>query len=280
VNLPADLARRAWARSDATRWQVSEAEFVSALERSVRHRFPSPQTPAADVTTYVESLHAADLGLACACALGRPAAWEHFVREYRPVLLRVAGRNAPPDAARDVADSLYAELYGLDERDGVRRSLFDYYHGRSPLGSWLRAVVSQRLIDRARAGRRFEALPEEGEPGEPVAAPLPPDVDRGRLLPAVRLALKVSIAALEPRERLRLSLYYTQDLTLAQIGRMTGESEATVSRKLDRVRRGLREAVERRLRDDHGMTERQVRESFDVARSDPAFDLARTLPPE
>ena len=257
-----------------------EDDFRPALERSVRHRFQHASPSAAEVEAYVESLHVADLALACACAAGQDAAWEHFVREFRPVLLRMAARHASGDAARDVADSIYAELFGLEERDGVRRSLFDYYHGRSPLASWLRAVLAQRLVDRARAGRRIEPLPEAGEAGEPVAAPAPPDVDRGRLLPAIRAALKAAIAGLEPRDRLRLSLYYTQDMTLAAIGRSIGESEATASRKLERTRRGLREAVERRLRDDHGMTEREVRESFDYARTNPAFDLARDLPPE
>jgi RNA polymerase sigma-70 factor (ECF subfamily) len=280
VTISLELARRVWDRAEARRWGVTQDELCRSLERSASHRFQSTCPSAADVEAYIESIHAADLALACACAIGREAAWEHFVSEFRPVLRRLAGRHAPPDAARDVADSVYAELFGLEERDGSRRSLFDYYHGRSPLASWLRAVVAQRLVDRARAGKRNEPLPEPGEAGEPVSAEPSPDVDRNRLLPVVRAALKAAITALEPRDRLRLSLYYVQNVKLAGIGRVTGESEATVSRKLDRVRRTLRQAVEERLRDDHGMTAQQIRASFDYARTDPAFDLARTLPPE
>jgi RNA polymerase sigma-70 factor, ECF subfamily len=279
VTIVPELARRLFERADAARWGLHDDDLRPALERSVRHRFQSSSPPLSDVSAYLESLHAADLALACACSLGRDTAWEHFIREFRSVLVRVAARNAPLDAARDVADSIYAELYGLEERDGVRRSIFDYYHGRSSLVSWLRAVVAQRLVDRAREGKRLEPLPEAGEAGEPAAKAPPPDIDRGRMLPAVRAAFKASIAALESRDRLRLSLYYTQDLTLAAIGRAIGESEATASRKLERTRRDLRAAVERRLRDDHGMTDREVRESFDYARTDPAFDLARDLPP-
>jgi RNA polymerase sigma-70 factor, ECF subfamily len=280
VTIVPELARRLFDRADAARWGLHDDDLRPALERSVRHRFQSSSPPLSDVAAYLESLHAADLALACACSLGREAAWEHFIREFRPVLVRVAARNAPLDAARDVADSIYAELYGLEERGGIRRSIFDYYHGRSSLVSWLRAVVAQRLVDRAREGKRLEPLPEAGEAGELAAKAPPPDIDRGRMLPAVRAAFKASIAALESRDRLRLSLYYTQDLTLAAIGRAIGESEATASRKLERTRRELRAAVERRLRDDHGMTEREVRESFDYARTDPAFDLARALPPD
>lgn len=279
MEVPTDAARRALARADASRWGVSANAFDAALRRSVTSRFRDLRPPAAEVSAYLDALHAPDLALACACAQGDAGAWEHFVGEFRPILLRLAGRNAPPDAARDVADSIYADLYGLEERDGVRRSLFDYYHGRSPLGSWLRAVVAQRLVDRARVSRRFDPLPEPGEAGEPVSPTDDPDPDRGRLLPVVQAALKGALAGLEPKDRLRLSLYYTQDMKLAAIGRVLGESEATASRKLERTRRELRSAVERQLRDDHGMTEREVRESFDYARTDPAFDLARTLPP-
>jgi len=34
--------------------------------------------------------HLEDLALACACASGHEGAWEHFVREYRPLLYRAA----------------------------------------------------------------------------------------------------------------------------------------------------------------------------------------------
>jgi len=279
VTIAPGLVRRLCERADAKRWGLRDDDMRPVLERSTRRRFQSDRASPSDIQDYLESLHAGDLALACACALGRETAWEYFVQEFRPVLVRVAARNAPLDAARDVADSIYAELYGLEERDGVRRSLFDYYHGRSSLVSWLRAVVGQRLVDRAREGKRMEPLPEAGEVGELTAKSPPPDIDRGRMLPAVRAAMKDSIAALDSRARLRLSLYYTQDLTLAAIGRAIGESEATSSRKLERTRRELRAAIERRLRDDHGMTEGEVRESFDYARTDPAFDLARDLPP-
>jgi len=158
--LVAGLARRA----QTERWDLGADEFAAALRRSVVHRFAARQAPAAEVAQYLESLHLEDLALACACARGSHAAWDHFVREYRPILLRIASRGQQADRARDVADSVYAELYGLEERGGVRASLFDYFHGRSTLAGWLKAVVAQRLVDRARAARRFEPLPDVETP--------------------------------------------------------------------------------------------------------------------
>ncbi len=241
--------------------------------------------PSAELEPYLESLHLEDLALACACARGSEPAWEHFVRDYRPILLRIASHGQQTDRARDVADSIYAELYGLEERDGARRSLFDYFHGRSTLAGWLKAVVAQRLVDKARAARRFEPLPDgetaapaTADRGETTALELEPD--RRRHLGLVRQALGAAIAGLDTRERLRLTLYYAQDMKLAAIGRVLGESEATASRKLERTRAGLRAAIERRLREIDHLTDDEVAQCFDHARTDPAFDLARTLPPD
>jgi hypothetical protein len=66
-------------------------------------------------------------------------------------------------------------------------------------------------------------------------------------------------------------------LTLARIGRLLGESEATASRKLDRTRRELRAGVERRLRDEHGLGDAVVRQCFEYAASAPELQLDRVL---
>jgi DNA-directed RNA polymerase specialized sigma24 family protein len=113
-----------------------------------------------------------------------------------------------------------------------------------------------------------------------VATAPPPDVDRSRYQPVVRAALSTALASLAPRDRLRLSLYYAQELKLAAVGRLLGESEATVSRKLERTRRDLRAAIERHLRETDGLSDAQVAACFDYARTDPAFDLAQALPPD
>jgi RNA polymerase sigma-70 factor (ECF subfamily) len=230
------------------------------------------------VDAYLEALHLEDLALAASCARGHEPAWEHFVRELRPSLLACAAACARPDVARELADSIYAELFGLESRDGMRRSLFDYFHGRSTLAGWLRAVLAQRAVDRARASRRFDPLTEETPAGVSSQDEGPPDVDRPRHLALVRAALSAALGGLAARDRLRLALYYTRQLKLAAVGVVLGESEATVSRKLARARRDLRAAVERRLREEHGLNDAQIAACFEEAQTDPAFDLGRALP--
>ena len=276
--VPREEARRLFGSAEAGRWGLSEAEFEAALERSVAHRFRGSSPSAREVEEYLDTLHVADLGLACACARGSDAAWEHFVLHFRPAL-RAAASAAGADAGAELADSIYAELFGIEEREGVRRSLFDYFHGRSSLGGWLRAVLAQRAVDRARSTRRFEPLPEPDTPREPSVPAVAPDGDAVQRMAMVRAALAAAVRDLPPREQLRLSLYYARELKLAAVGRVLRESEATVSRKLARCRSDLRRAVERRLRERHGLNDEQIGDAFDLARTDPAFDLARVLPP-
>ena len=220
--------------------------------------------------------HQADLDLARACAAGDEAAWERFIREYRPVLRRAADAMAPGGAALDLADELFAELYGLREREGERQSLFRYFQGRSSLATWLRAVLAQRYVDRIRASRRTEPLPDDESLAAgpmrvaPALGGTNPEEPRCRA--AVREALESAIAALEPRDRLRLRCYYTQELTLAAIGKLFGEHEATASRQLARVRKDLRQAVEGRMRETHGYADVPLAECLRLVMND-AGDL-------
>ena len=83
-----------------------------------------------------------------------------------------------------------------------------------------------------------------------------------------------------PRDRLRLSAYYAQELTLAQTGRLTGEHEATVSRQLAKTRAALRSAVETRL-GAAGFSSAQVAQGLaDILDDAGPLDLRVLLPDE
>jgi RNA polymerase sigma factor (sigma-70 family) len=255
-------SERLFREAGAERWRVPPAAFDEALERSAAKAFAGRTPTPDDLDRYFGSLHLSDLALACACALGHEDAWDHFIMEFRPSLYRAADAIDPGGGAREVADALYADLFGLKDRHGTRQSLFVYFHGRSSLTTWLRSLLTQRYVDRVRAGRRLDPLPDDASPVAIAGRAAAPDPDRARFATAMRAALGSAIAALEPRDRLRLGCYYAQEMTLAQIGRLIGEHEATVSRHLTRSRRAIRDAVEQRLRDDHGFGDREITECF------------------
>jgi RNA polymerase sigma-70 factor (ECF subfamily) len=218
--------------------------------------------------------HSADLELARLCADGDEHAWEKFVREYRPLLYRAADALDRTRGAREIADSLYAELYGLDGATGTRQSLFRYYEGRSSLATWLRAVLAQRYVDRLRTERRAAPLPAEEMAGRSEQ----PDPDRARYVALVRHALERAVGRLSARDRLRFGCYYVQDLTLAQTGRVMNESEATSSRQLARARLAIRRDVERQLHDEAGLTEDQIAACFASVADDPGpLDLKKVI---
>jgi RNA polymerase sigma-70 factor len=255
------LAARLFVDARAGEWCLSPGAFTAHLESCVRHAFPDADVDEASLERFLASLHLPDLALACACAEGIDTAWDHFVREYRPVLYRAADAIDPSGGAREQADSLYAELFGLRTQDGERRSHFRYFHGRSSLATWLRAVLSQRHVDRVRRDGRVVPLPDD-EAATPLTAPTGPGIVALRYLELMRRLVLAAVAALAPRDRLRLRCYYAQDLTLAQIGTLLREHEATVSRHLARSRRAIRADVEAALRTQERMTEGEVAECF------------------
>jgi RNA polymerase sigma-70 factor (ECF subfamily) len=257
-----DTLQRLHDRARAGRWKVPPDVLLNALERSAEKTFAGRSPTAADLDRYYDSLHLEDLALACACAMGREDAWDHFVREFRPAMYRSADAIDASGAAREIAEALYAELFGLREKDGIRQSVFRYFHGRSSLATWLRSLIAQRYVDRFREHARLDPLPEESSAAPMRSAAPEPDPDRSRYVAALRATLAAAIAALAPRERLRLACYYAQEMTLAQIAAMTRESEATVSRQLAKTRKGLRVDVEARLAADYGFGRREIDECF------------------
>jgi RNA polymerase sigma factor (sigma-70 family) len=210
--------------------------------------------------------------------------------QYRPELYRAAraivgNAGGGESTARDLADSLCADLYGLREREGQRQSLFDYFHGRSRLGTWLHAALARRYVDEIRRTRKTKSLEDDaGEPRAEIAglASVPtanalPDPERASYMAILQAALEAALNGLDPRDRLRLAHYYVDDRTLAEIGRLLGEHEATVSRKLDRTRRDIRGRVESALRRDKKCSDAQMRVCFEYAVGQWPFDLTASL---
>src|SRR5260221_12086273 len=246
-----------YAQAQAGRWRLPEARFAAALERSAKKALtPGALTPR-KLHDYLSALHLEDLALATGCADGEEAAWEHFFNTYRTYLRAAAAAilRCPAGSAEscDLADSLFSELYGLAPGKGAERSLFRYFHGRSSLKTWLLAILAQGSIDSIRAGRRFEELAADETGDTRQSMPLGPETLPGdphseRYVASFTRALQTALERLEPREKERLRLYYAEEKTLAEIGRLLGEHE---SRRRPISASDLRQAVEDILR--HGL---------------------------
>jgi RNA polymerase sigma factor (sigma-70 family) len=273
------LIARLYERAKGNLWQLPHDAFAQALAASAIKVVGDDLMRAGDLERRLAALHLEDLALACACAMGNETAWEHFIREQRPHLYRCADALDRTGSARDLADALYADLFGFPDREGNRKSLFRYFHGRSSLSTWLRAVLAQRYVDRLRTSRRLDPLSEEQAAALLAGTSDASDPEHPRFLQLIRGALRMAVARLDPRDRLRLGCYYGQSLTLAQTGRLLGEHEATASRNLARTRKAIRENVESELRTGAGLNDAQIARCFEVAIDDArSVDLTDVLP--
>ena len=267
------------------RYSVSEAEMTSALFASAKKYLsnsleqtsgnPGPTAESRnEAQAFLASLNADDLCLAAACAKGDDAAWEHFFREYRSYLVSVA-RTMTQDAgaAEQLADSTFAELYGLRESGGARVSKFSFYSGRGSLRGWLRAVVFQLSADLHRQSSRLvqteepEEMDRMAHAAEKIDRRTAPDLDyvSQRYREAVAQSLRRAIADLEPRERLLLAYYYYDEMTLREIGHLFDVHEATISRWLAKVQKRVRKLVEKGLARDHRFNRREIAEAIQLA---------------
>ncbi len=289
--------RSFYACSRAAEWGLTLAQFMAALGRSTGKRFEQQAISRHALEGYLETLHMDDLVLAAACREGSGSAWDYFVTNYRGYLRAAAGSitkgsRAGVDA-QELADSLFAELFGLVDGKRGEASLFRYFHGRSSLQTWLRAILAQRHIDRLRQNRRWESIErEDGEEESSVTAHRvstpSPDPHRSRYLRRFLLALTDSLAALNPTARQCLELYYAREKTLAEIGRLLGEHESSVSRHLERTRRELRGKVEaclrtgrytgEPLRSSSPLSDAEIALCFQYAAEDSPIDFREMFP--
>jgi RNA polymerase sigma factor (sigma-70 family) len=279
------------------RWGIPAETFTNELELCARKRFKNEGPSADELLGYLGTLHLKDLALACACANGVTEAWEYFIATYRGYLRACAAvmlkRSANAPEAEELADSLFAELYGLSLEK--RGSLMRYFQGRSTLKTWLRAVMAQRHVDKIRAGRKFTELgDEDGSDGEALRGSTTPpvlvtsDPHRERYLRLFTSALQTALKNLDAQSAERLRMYYADEKKLAEIGRALGEHESSVSRHLEKARKELRGAVEEILRigagpvngemKTGGLSDAEIALCFEYAAEDAPIDLDKLFP--
>jgi len=221
----------------------------------------SDESPAAARRLFV-ALHLEELVLARACAAGNDAAWQTFLLRYREKLYSAAGHIAREESsARELADSLYADLFGTAVREGKRVSKLDFYTGRGSLEGWLRTVLAQEYINRYRAQKRLVSLEEQEEGGEQYASPAPePQTEVDARL---QIALDETLAGLAAEERFLLTSYYLDQRTLAEVGKTLGIHASNVSRRLEKLAATLRDGIRNSLL-KQGLKSAQAEELMEV----------------
>jgi RNA polymerase sigma factor (sigma-70 family) len=265
-----------YAASGASQWCVEFEDFARAVWAGVAK---SATDDPGQIPKLLESIRAEDLALALGCAQGSEPAWNTFLSRYGSLLYQAAHAFAGEESqSKELADSLIAELYGVDSREGERQSKFAYFHGRSSLATWLRSVLYHKFVNEFRRTSRLEPLPEG--PGETIAPERAvSERDEARYAKYLGEAVEAVLCGLIPADKLLLGYYYLQGMTLKQIGLLTGDHEATVSRHLAAVTRKLRQRIENHLRRVGRLSAHEVERCLDFASRGVTVDLARVLKP-
>ena len=221
---------------------------------------------------YFRGLKLGDLVLARACAAGNERAWERFVAVYRQPLVRAAiAITGSETLGRELADQLYAELFGLTTRDGERRCPLQSYRGRGSLIGWLRTTLAQRHVDHYRRSHREQPLEEFDAPTREAETEKPASE-----LTVLEKAVEGALKGCEAEDRFVLAAYYLDERTLEQIAQVLHVHEATVSRKLRRVCQELRKQVLRNLQSS-GMSRRAADEALGADPRDLDLNLKKLL---
>src|ERR1700739_138234 len=272
-----DLLPDLHAKSGCEKLGLARDSFAAILLQ-IGAKQSAEATSENEVRTFFLTLRVDELALARACAAGHNSAWEIFLTRYRERLYQSALRIAREDsAARELADTLYADLYGTNTRDGQRISKLASYTGRGSLEGWLRTVLAQEYINRYRRTKRLVSLEEESEEGVQFCAPDPEPV-----APADdRLARGTDevLTMLSAEDRMVLSAYYLDERTLAEIARMLGVHESTISRKLDKLAKSLRKQIRATLT-RRGVSRREAEDAMELDVRDLQIDIRRSLAQE
>jgi RNA polymerase sigma-70 factor (ECF subfamily) len=270
------LVEELWQESEAANCGLVLAEFTEILlgVGTAQNYGLAPGTVATrqQQGAFFRGLKLADLVLAQACSRGNERAWERLFALYRQTLIRAAVAITGSDTlGRDLADQLYAELYGLTTRDGERRSPLASYRGRGSLIGWLRTTLAQRHVDHHRRSHREQPL-EEFE----VAAPNPEPVKGPTELTTLERAIEAALKRREAEDRFLLATYFLDERTLLQIGQMLRVHEATVSRRLRRLCDDLRKQIFKNLQ-GLGLSRRAAEEALGADPRDLSVNLKKLL---
>jgi len=168
-----------------------------------------------------------DTLLAVRCQLGERAAFDDLIHRWALPLRRYVQRVIGDSES---ADELVQDIW-LGVLQGIGR-----LQDPARLRSWLFGIAHRRLMDRLRG--RYAAPASDNEAADELAANLP---DPDRSLEAREL--ERGLQRLPPFEREVLSLFYLEELSLAEVAQVLAIPVGTVKSRLFRARNLLRHEI-------------------------------------
>ena len=265
-----------WRASDCASVGLERDELATILlTLGLKHNYglaPGTAASRAQIGAFWKALHLEDLVLAHACALGRDTAWQQFIARFRKPLTQAAiSITGSVSQGQELADSLYAELFGVTERGEQCRSPLAYYSGRGSLMGFIRATLAQRNVDHLRRVRRETSITNDDLPATSLAS-----TPSAAVLVCLDKSLNTTLASLTPEERFLLSAWFLDRRTLMEISHILRVHEATVSRRIQRLTGRLHKDLLKNLQAS-GMSRAAAEEALGTDPRDLDINLRKLL---
>jgi RNA polymerase sigma-70 factor len=244
---------------------VDGTAFANHLRRVIERHLGSSEIEETTLLGFVSTLHTDDLMLALACAKGINDAWQRFSDLYRKYVADLSRHLAGPGLdAQELGEAIWVDLF-LPDRSGESR--IASYDGRSSLSTWLRVVVSNRMINervrRSSWPTNLEGIPEPVDPD--ALKDLETHLDLSRYKPMILWSFQRALQCLTPKERLIVLLRYEQTLQLGDIARLFSVHQSTITRQMDRAANRLRKEVIRLLDSHYHLSGAAIEECLSIA---------------
>jgi RNA polymerase sigma-70 factor (ECF subfamily) len=198
-----------------------------------------------------------------------------FSARYREKLYDIARQITREDSTgRELAVIWFMPIFTAPDARRYTGFAADYYGGRGSLDGWLRNGPGTEFVNTYRKQRRTVSLDEESEEGVQFAAAVGEPVVPSD--PRLESAIDQALRSLAADERFVLASYFLDGRTLAQIARALSVHESTVSRKVEKLAKGLRKQIAKNLM-RQGMSRRQAEEALSADVRDLTLDIRASL---
>jgi RNA polymerase sigma-70 factor (ECF subfamily) len=161
---------------------------------------------------------------------GSQEAFARLAARWTPKLVAFAARSlgtteAAKDAVQDTWESAWRNVRRLDDPARFR--------------AWLYAIVARKCTDALRAKYRGQQIGEAARANSVLnTSAADAESEQG-----AHIDLAAALKTLPPEQRIAVSLYFGEDLDVAEIARITGVPPGTVKSRLFAARKALRASL-------------------------------------
>ena len=164
----------------------------------------------------------------------RPAACQRLFMEYGPMVFRMVQRIV---TCREDAEEVYQDVFFK-----ALRGIEGYDPRQASLATWLNRIAYHESLNFVRGKKPTLLYIEEGNLGTD-AMEAPDDVPQNE--ETIR-QLEQALAKLPPHEQTIVSMFYYDNMSLADIAFVTDSNPSTVGSQLSRIRKKLYRIIKTR----------------------------------